>query len=68
MVSEQGKFDANRKVVLIWGRNRANKAVLNMPHINANIGSGYKNQRFWYQQILLPVGISFKMGVKNENQ
>ena len=35
-----------------------------MPHINANIGSGYKNQRFWYQHILLPVGISFKTGVK----
>ena len=39
-----------------------------MPHINANIGSGYKNQQFWYQHILLLVGISFKTGVKNENQ
>ena len=39
-----------------------------MPHINANIGSGYKNQCFWYQQFLMRVGISFKTGVKNENQ
>jgi len=36
-----------------------------MPHINANVGSSYKKQRFWYQQIFLPVGISFKTGVKN---
>ena len=36
-----------------------------MPHINANIGSGIKNELFWYQHILLPVGISFKTGVKN---
>lgn len=39
-----------------------------MPHINANIGSGIKRQRLWYQHFLMPVGISFKMGVKNENQ
>lgn len=68
MVSEQGIIEANRNVVLIWGRNKANKAVLKMPHINANIGIGYKNPRFWYQQIFLPVGISFKSEVKNENQ
>ena len=36
-----------------------------MPHINAIIDSGYKNQRFWYQLIFLPVGISFKSEVKN---
>ena len=39
-----------------------------MPHINANIDSGIKNELFWYQQILFPVGISFKTEVKNENQ
>ena len=39
-----------------------------MSHINANIGSDYKNQRFWYHRIFLSVGISFKTGVKNENQ
>ncbi len=68
MVSKWEIIEVNRKVVLIWGRNRANKVVLNMPHINANIGSSYKKQRFWYQRIFLPVGISFKTGVKNENQ
>ena len=39
-----------------------------MPHINSNVGSSYKNQQFWYQHILLPVGISIKTGVENENQ
>ena len=68
MVSKKGIIEANRNAVLIWGRNKANKVVCKMPHINANIGSDYKNQQFWYQHILLLVGISFKTGVKNENQ
>lgn len=44
MVLERGIIEVNRNVVLIWGRNEAEKMVRIMTHINAEFVSGINFQ------------------------